>query len=134
MSQARLGHAMVELPSGPNALGLSSGPGKVMVIGGFDSEPLDVGIVPANPLASCEIYDPTTNTWTPAAPHPVAAGWRWAVVLRNGMVLVAGGWSNANVDLFTTSSHLYDPKTNTWIATQPLPIGITNPHGFMRAI
>jgi hypothetical protein len=69
MSVARLGHAMVELPQGPNALGLSTGPGKVMVIGGFDSEP-DAPHTPANPLASCEIYDPTTNTWTAAAPHP----------------------------------------------------------------
>ena len=40
MLEARLGHAMVELPAGPSGLGLSAGGGKVMVIGGFDSEPL----------------------------------------------------------------------------------------------
>jgi hypothetical protein len=34
MSQPRLGHSMAEFPSGPNALGLSTGRGKVMVIGG----------------------------------------------------------------------------------------------------
>jgi Kelch motif len=134
MSQVRVSHSMVELPVGPNALGLSTGPGKVMVIGGFDSEALDIGYVPANPLASCEVYDPSTNTWTPAAPHPVAGGFRWATVLSNGMVLVAGGWANATTLAFNRSSHLYDPRTNTWIATQPLPIGLANPHAFMRAV
>jgi hypothetical protein len=132
MSVARLGHSMVELPPGKNALGLSTGAGKVMVIGGFDSEPLDVPHVPANPLASCEIYDPTTNTWTTAAPHPVSAGWRVVAVLSNGMVLVAGGAKSLTSVL--ASSHLYDPKTNAWIATQPLPVAMTNPHAFMRAI
>jgi hypothetical protein len=132
MSQARLGHAMVELPAGPNALGLSTGPGKVMVIGGFDSQPLFAPSVPANPFASCEIYDPATDTWTLAAPHPVAAGWRWAVVLKNGMVLVAGGALSITSNV--ASSHLYDPKKNVWIATRPLPIGLANPHAFMRPI
>jgi Kelch motif/Galactose oxidase, central domain len=103
-----------------------------MVIGGFDSEPLDVPHVPANPLASCEIYDPMTNTWTIAAPHPVSAGWRWAAALSNGMILVAGG--SKSLTSVVASSHLYDPKTNTWIATQPLPVATTNPHAFMRAI
>jgi hypothetical protein len=132
MSQARLGHAMVELPAGPNALGLSTGPGKVMVIGGFDSQPLFAPNVPANPLDSCEIYDPATNTWTLAAPHPVAAGWRWAAVLKNGMVLVAGGALSTTSNV--ASSHLYDPRKNVWIATRPLPIGLANPHAFMRSI
>jgi hypothetical protein len=132
MSVARLGHSMVELPPGNNALGLSTGAGKVMVIGGFDSEPLDVPHVPANPLASCEIYDPMTNTWTTAASHPVSAGWRWAAVLSNGMVLVAGG--SKSLTSVVASSHLYDPKTNTWIATQPLPLAMVNPHAFMRTI
>ena len=77
-------------------------------------------------------YDPATDTWTLTAPHPVAAGWRWATTLANGMILVVGGAK----DLFSAvaSSHLYDPKTNTWIATRPLPIGTVNPHALMRPI
>ena len=132
MTQPRLGHSMVELPAGPNALGLGTGAGKVMVIGGFDSHPFAAPSVPANPLASCEIYDPDTDTWTAAAPHPVAASWRWAATLRNGMILVAGGAK----DLFTAQaeSHLYDPKTDRWIATKKLPTGVVNPHAFMRAV
>jgi hypothetical protein len=130
MSVARLGLSMAEIPPGPSALGLSTGTGKVMVIGGFDADPLNVSS--ARPLASCEIYDPSTNSWTPSAPHPVPAGWRWAVALENGMILVVGGAK----DLFKTvpSSHLYDPRTDKWIATKPLPIGLMNPHAFMRAI
>jgi hypothetical protein len=131
MAQARLGHGLLELPLGQNGLGLSNGGGKVIAIGGFDSSPL-VSSVPANPLASCEIYDPQSNTWVPASPHPVAAGYRWVARLTNGMILVAGGLR----DRFTPipDSHLYDPRTNQWIATKPLPTGMMNPHGFMRAI
>ena len=132
MSEARLGHAMVELPTGANALGLSTGRGKVMVIGGFDSSPNAFPFVPATPLASCEIYDPTKNTWTPAAPHPVPGGWRWTTVLKNGMVLVAGGSQSLEVNL--ADSRLYDPRTNRWIATKPLPIGTNNPHAFMHPV
>jgi Kelch motif protein len=128
MLEARMGHAMVELPPGPNALGLSTGRGKVMVIGGFDNSLFAAG----NPLASCEIYDPVTNTWTRTAPHPIAAGWRWAAVLSNGMVLVAGGAKN--LTSLVAASHLYDPATNKWITTKLLPIGLTNPHAFMRTI
>jgi hypothetical protein len=132
MHQSRLGHAMIELPSGPNGLGLSTGAGKVMVIGGFDSEPLAYPSVPANPLASCEIYDPATGTWTFAAPHPVPGGWRWATVLSNGMVLVAGGTQTLPATF--ASSHLYDPRTDRWIETRPLPIGTNNPHAFMHPV
>jgi len=131
MSVARLGHSMVELPQGPNALGLSTGPGKVMVIGGFDNSPLYAPKI-ANPLASCEIYDPTTNKWTAAAPHPISAGWRWATVVSNGTVLVVGGAKSLTT--VVASSHLYDPSTNTWIATKPAPIAMTNPHAFMHPV
>jgi hypothetical protein len=131
MLEARLGHAMVELLPGPSGLGLNTGAGKVMVIGGFDSAPLAYPTT-AIPLASCEIYDPATNTWTPAAPHPVPGGWRWAGVLSNGMVLVAGGSQSLAINL--ADSHLYDPATNRWIATRPLPIGTNNPHAFMHPV
>ena len=48
------------------------------------------------------------------------------------MVLVAGGIKNLALNL--PDSHLYDPKTDQWIETRSLPIGVTNPHGFMRSI
>ena len=48
------------------------------------------------------------------------------------MVLVAGGSQSLAVNL--ADSHLYDPATNKWIATKPLPIGTNNPHAFMRPV
>jgi hypothetical protein len=48
-----------------------------MAIGGYERDPFDPSV---EPLASSEIYDPTTNTWTAAAPHPVAAGSRSILV------------------------------------------------------
>jgi hypothetical protein len=130
MAQARMGHAMVALPTGPSGLGLSAAPGKVMVIGGFNSSPLAVPT--GTPLASCEIYDPQSNAWVPAAPHPVAGGWRWGIALGNGMVLVVGGAKTPTE--FISSSHLYDPKTNRWIETGSLPRGLANAHAFMRPV
>jgi hypothetical protein len=132
MSQARLGHGLIELSSGSDGVGRDTGARKVIAIGGFDSSPL-VSSVPANPLATCEIYDPQSNTWVPAAPHPVAAGYRWVARLTNGMILVAGGLLHDRVTAIS-DSHLYDPRTNRWIATKRLPTGIMNPHGFMRAV
>jgi hypothetical protein len=100
-----------------------------MIVGGFDSSP---NFYPAVPLESTEIYDPNADTWVLAAPHPVPGGWRWAVTLKNGMVLVAGG--STGLGGLLTASHLYDPRTNQWIATRPLPNAINNPHAFMRPI
>jgi hypothetical protein len=47
--------------------------------------------------------------------HPQAK-----VRFRSGNDLVVGGAKNLTT--VVASSHLYDPKTNTWIATKPAPI------------
>lgn len=130
MQEARRGHSMVELPAG------RSGRSRVIVIGGYDRDPV-ADNANANSLASCEIYDPYSNTWSYAAPHPLAAGFRWAVALNNGMVLVAGGWNSQGGNVPSaelTASHLYDPRTDRWITTGSLPRAAVNPHAFMRAV
>ncbi len=57
-------------------------------------------------LASCELYDPATNTWsaTGAMENP-----RWAhtaTALADGRVLVTGGGTNL--------AEIYDPETGIW--------------------
>jgi N-acetylneuraminic acid mutarotase len=46
-------------------------------------------------LASAELYDPDTNTWSPAANLPQASANAGAVLLQEGPVLVIGGNDNA---------------------------------------
>ena len=79
--------------------------GDVVVTGGYN-------------LASTELYNPTTGTWSYAAPLPVAVNFANAVPLPNGDVLVAGGDDEFN--LSTTSAEVYDPATNHWSLTSPM--------------
>lgn len=80
--------------------------GRVLIIGGQNT---------GSPAAKTdtnrgEIYNPTTNTWTPIAPYPAATlGAGIATLLPTGKVLVAG---TAGVE-----TYLYDPNTNTWSQT-----------------
>ena len=46
---------------------------------------------PPRPLASTELYDPATNSWSTAAPLASPRAWHTATLLLNGTVLVAGG-------------------------------------------
>ena len=84
--------------------------GKIHAIGGRDPE--------RNTVASHEIYDPSTNSWTMAAPLPLARDHLGAVV-AGGRIHVFGGRTNATVD--NTARHdVYDPATNSWSSAAPL--------------
>ena len=74
---ARTGHTATLLPSG-----------KVLVAGGHSG--------PGNDLSSAELYDPATNTWSPADRMTTArANYHSATLLPSGKVLVVGGLSPA---------------------------------------
>ena len=92
---ARHYFAMVRLPSG-----------KVLVIGGFASGSITSSVV---------IYDPATESWSPAASMLYERSDPSATVLPDGRVLVAGGDTNGNTTLAT--AEIYDPAANTWTAT-----------------
>ncbi|WNG40103.1 kelch-like protein [Archangium violaceum] len=73
--------------------------GKVLVAGGETD--------------TAELYDPATNTWTPAGKMSASRYKHTATLLPSGKVLVlGGGWSY--------STELYDPATNTWTPAAPL--------------
>jgi len=95
MAEARRrGETLTLLPSG-----------KVLVAGGLDFSPS----APPDPaLHSAELYDPTTNSWSSAAPLAVARYAHVAALTSDGRVLVAGGR--------TSTAELYDPSTNKWSA------------------
>jgi hypothetical protein len=73
--------------------------GKVLVTGGLSSS--------GAPLASAELYDPASRTFSPTPSNmPNKAAGHTATLLPSGKVLVVGGGNSA--------SEIYDPAANSW--------------------
>jgi hypothetical protein len=107
--EPRCSHSMTLLPGG-----------KVLVAGGFRSiSPEGNGAG----LDSAELYDPATGAWTRSGRMISPRFWHAAVLLDDGRVLVAGGfsrWVGVSEGLFgvaLSSAELYDPATGEWTAT-----------------
>ena len=82
--------------------------GKVLIAGGFSA---------AGPaLASAELYDPSTGTFTATGDMIAARGAHTADLLANGKVLIAGGHTDATLWVSVTSAELYDPSTGAFTA------------------
>lgn len=90
--------------------------GRVLLAGGFQS---DV------PVASTEVYDPASGSFTATAPMAVARVWHTATRLSDGRVLITGG--NPVEWYFTGAMHasaeLFDPSTGTFGPTGSMATG-----------
>jgi Galactose oxidase, central domain len=111
LTTARCGHTATLLPNG-----------KVLVAGGNTN---------GTTLATAELYDPATGTWTATGSLATARWLHTATLLRNGKVLVAGG-ADTNFNAFA-SAELYDPANGTWTATGSLGTGTGCSHGDVAA-
>jgi hypothetical protein len=58
-------------------------------------------------VASCELYDPATNSWTVTGDMTAARDSFALVLLRNGQVLAAGGLSDNSA--IVSSAEIYAP-------------------------
>ena len=83
--------------------------GRVLIAGG---EP-DYFADPS--LASAEIYDPTSGTWSATLPMSVGRRDHTATVLANGRVLVAAGRS-VGVNTYIATAEEFDPAGPSWSA------------------
>ncbi len=100
--------------------------GRVLVAGGLSWNPWFGGVVPAQSL-DAEIYDPSSNRWSSAAPMSNELSEHTATLLRDGRVLVAGGHrseptashpaSESGLAVYPAlrSTAIYDPSTNRWL-------------------
>lgn len=98
MVRARVSHTATLLPNG-----------KVLLAGG---EPSDV--TPAF-LASAELYDPVSNTFTATGSMSTERLWQTATLLADGRVLIAGGRPFTSNEVAT--AEIYDPATGRFTAT-----------------
>ncbi len=75
-------------------------------------------------LASVEMFDPATNTWTSRAPMPTGRR-TMATGYLNGRAQLIGGERTPSGGTFSQNEE-YDPLTNTWRTLQPM---LTPRHG-----
>lgn len=87
------------------------GSGKVLSIGGVDNN--------NNVLASAEIYNASSGTWTLTGSMALQRE-TFPAVLTTGKVLAAGGAGAGGTVL--ASAELYNPMTGVWSAAGPLSL------------
>jgi hypothetical protein len=99
MQIARASHSSTLLPDG-----------KVLIAGGFGGSGTE-----SSPYRSTEIYDPRTGSFQPAGNMTIGRTGHTATLLKNGKLLIAGGWTGRyNV---RRSAELYDPATGVFAPT-----------------
>jgi hypothetical protein len=86
--------------------------GKVLLAGGASGSWCDASCF----LATAELYDPSTNTFTPTGGMTTQRAAASAVLLRNGDVLILGGQGPAGAAPLA-SAELYHPSTGTFSIT-----------------
>ncbi len=94
--------------------------GRVLFTGGCTAQSCEVSTL----SASTEVYDPASGAFTrgPQMSRNRVGG-HAAILLRDGTVLIVGGWSLQP----TTSAELYDPAQNRLTAAGPLGVARADP-------
>ncbi len=97
--------------------------GTVLVAGGFSCRERDRDCAP---LASAELYDPRTGSWTATGNMIAGGSARAAMLLPDGTVLVAGGRGGPRRSDAVASAEVYDPRTGAWTATGSMLVAADN--------
>jgi hypothetical protein len=91
--------------------------GRVLIAGGYSGEGRS-----ATTVASAELYDPSTGTFSPTGSMTTARDEHTATALAGGRVLIAGGYSGSygngsDPSKALSSAELYDPTTGRFSTT-----------------
>ncbi|MGB2620784.1 MAG: kelch repeat-containing protein [Candidatus Acidiferrum sp.] len=84
--------------------------GKVLIAGGFSGSGGE-----SEPYRTTELYDPRSGTFESAANMTIGRSGHTATLLKDGKVLIVGGWTGRYN--LRRSAELYDPATNTFVRT-----------------
>jgi hypothetical protein len=98
--------------------------GQVLVMGGWNGDISMIG------LASAELFDPGTGTWTTTNAMNTARQNHIATLLPNGEVLIAGGASSSGA---TNSAELFNPTNGTWTTIASMATSRENPPAATKA-
>jgi N-acetylneuraminic acid mutarotase len=98
LGTARFSHTATLLPNG-----------KVLVAGGRGTN--------SDVLASAELYDPASGSWTITGSLATGRSGHSATLLSDGKVLVTGGYNGSSI---LPSAELYDATSGTWTTTGSL--------------
>jgi N-acetylneuraminic acid mutarotase len=104
--------------------------GKVLIAGGTNSSA-------SVQFDSVELYDPASNSFTPAASLPTMNAARiraTATLLPNGKVLIAGGFAHFPPAGSIDTVELYDPASNSFASAASLPTMNTARFGATAAL
>jgi hypothetical protein len=85
--------------------------GRILVVGGDSGDQM---------LASAELYDPATDTFSSTGSLALARADSSAFLLQNGQVLIEGGYGQ---DGITDTAELYDPATGSFRHAGSMGIG-----------
>lgn len=91
--------------------------GRVLVTGGFPVYGQWDSVT-----ASAEVFDPTTETWSPVDSLPNARAAHGMAALPDGRVMAAGGTDNFSVS-YVDSVDVFDPSTGNWTTVGALQEG-----------
>ncbi len=104
------------MPTARYALGAATGlDGRIYTLGGLEGEGNNSHETGLN-----EVFDPSTNTWTTAAPMPSPRVFFAAAAGLDGRIYAIGGAESVpGSDLSRVA--VYDPASDTWRAGAPMP-------------
>ena len=113
MSANRFAHAATTLPDG-----------RILLSGGVRDGQIVFGTGSPLYAATSDIFDPTTNSFSPTGPMQIPRAIHTQDVLTDGTVIAIGGAGGALV-VSLPSTEIFDPATGQWTLGPPLPSGQT---------
>jgi hypothetical protein len=129
-------YAYASTPGGPIALAAFNPGGSGLSAGGRRLNDIDVGPL-GHALATAELFDPRSGTWSNTGPMRLARVGAQAVTLGDGRVLVWGGSDYAD-ELARSRAEVFDPATGRFTMIASLPeidraaierLGVSPPKG-----